>query len=77
MAGENYTNVLLEDINGKFDQLIEVVSGMREEMKTLAKQTDLNDVKSDVKVIKAAVTDLSGNVLDLEGRTELLELRRS
>ena len=65
---KNYTDVLLEDMNHKFDLLLEIVGQMRDEMKTLAKQTDLEEVKQDVKVVKAAVTDLSLQVHGHEKR---------
>ena len=65
---KNYTDVLLEDMNHKFDLLLEIVGQMRDEMKTLAKQTDLEEVKQDVKVVKAAVTDLSRQVHGHEKR---------
>lgn len=59
---KDYTDVLLEEMNGKFDRLIEVTAQMREEMRQSARQEDLEEVKADVKVIKAAVTDLSSQV---------------
>lgn len=59
---KDYTDVLLEEMNGKFDRLIEVMAQMREEMKHFARQEDLEEVKADVKIIKAAVTDLSSQV---------------
>ncbi len=62
MSDKNYTDVLLEDMNSKFDRLIEVMSQMREEMSTFAKSEELNEIKTDVKTIKAAVTDVSKNV---------------
>ncbi len=46
-------------MNGKFDRLIDAVGQMHDELKTAAKQQDLQEVKADVKVVKAAVTDLS------------------
>ena len=70
---KDYTNVLLEEMNSKFDILIEVVGGMKDEMKTLAKQSDLDEVKADVKVIKAAVTDVSDQVARHEVRISDLE----
>lgn len=65
----NSTDILLEDMNGKFDVVLELVGQMRDEMKTLAKQEDLEEVKADVKVVKAAVTDLSHQV---QGHEQLL-----
>ncbi len=49
----DYTQTLLEDMNSKFDAVIDMVFGMRQEM---ARQTDLDIVKADVKLLKTAVT---------------------
>jgi uncharacterized protein YoxC len=73
MSDKDYTNVLLEDMNSKFDRLIEVVGQMKDEIQTFAKQSDLEEVKADVKVIKAAVTDLSSHVDNHEVRITNLE----
>ena len=70
---KDYTNVLLEEMNGKFDLLIEIVGGMKDEMKTLAKQTDLEEVKADVKVVKAAVIDQTRQLNVHEARITNLE----
>jgi hypothetical protein len=52
---DDHVAVLLEDMNGKFDAMTEIVVSIREEMKTMARQEDLIEIKED---IKAAVTDL-------------------
>lgn len=57
---ENYTNVILEEMNGKFDLLVEAVGTVQEKLETLALKKDLTEVKEDVKMIRAAVTDHSG-----------------
>ncbi len=62
MNSSNHTDIVLEDMNSKFDAVIELVTQMREDMKQLAKQEDLEEVKADVKIIKAAITDLSHQV---------------
>lgn len=70
---DNYTDVLLEEINSKFDRLIEVVGNTNDELQTKASAEDVQEVKSDIKVIKAAVIDTSHQVTDLQRRTTLLE----
>jgi len=62
--------VILEDMNGKFDRMLEIVSLTREEMATKA---ELEEVKSDVKVIKAAVIDQNAQLNDHERRITHLE----
>lgn len=62
--------VILEDMNGKFNRMLEIVSLTREEMATKA---ELEEVKSDVKVIKAAVIDQNAQLNDHERRITHLE----
>ncbi len=72
MTKQNHTDFLLEDMNGKFDRLIDIMAQVRDEMKGMAKQTDLEEVKTDVKVIKVAVKDVSHQVATHEEQiTEL------
>jgi len=72
MSKKDYTDVLLEGINGKFDRLLEVIIQMRNDMKGMARQ-DLEEVKADVKVIKAVLTDTNVQVRDHETRITELE----
>lgn len=65
--------VLIEDLDSKFDAVIEMVGQMRDDVKSLAKQVDLEEIKSDVKVVKAAVTDISHTLHDHEARITNLE----
>ena len=73
MSDKDYTNVLLEDINSKFDRIVEAVGQVREDVHSSAKQIDLEDVQSDVKIIRAAVTDLSSQVNQQDQRLSDLE----
>ncbi|HEX5448314.1 MAG TPA: hypothetical protein VFW90_03905 [Candidatus Saccharimonadales bacterium] len=72
MADNNYTEALLEDINGKFDAVLNGLQGIREVM---ARQEDLEEVKADIKTIKIAVTDTSTQVQDHERRITHLEAK--
>lgn len=74
-SDNNYTNVILEDMNAKFDRLIEVVNGMNDALKTKAEQEDIEEIKADVKVIKAVLTDHSSTLNDHEDRIVALEQR--
>jgi hypothetical protein len=65
--------VILEDIDGKMDAVLEAVGQMRDEMKTLAKQKDLDEVKADIKTIKTVVTGHSHQLDDHEKRIITLE----
>jgi hypothetical protein len=66
---KNYTDVLLEDMNHKFDLLLEAIAPLKDMQKDIfALKEDLEEVKQDVKVVKAAVTDLSKQVHGHERR---------
>lgn len=65
--------VILEDMNGKFDLLLESNAQIRQQLKHMATKEELAEVKADIKVIKAAVTDHSSQLSDHEGRITQLE----
>jgi hypothetical protein len=67
------TDILLEDINCKFDAVLEAVGGIRQEMKDLAKLSDLDELKADVKTIKTVVTSQSHQLDNHENRINVLE----
>ncbi len=67
---DDHTGVILEDMNSKFDLVVELVQDMSQKMAT---KNDLVEIKEDVKIIKAAVTDLSNQVARHETRITSLE----
>lgn len=73
MGDENYTNVLLEEMNSKFDKLIEIVGQLSDELKKKANQSDLDEVKSDVKTVKSAVTETTIELANIGNRVRQLE----
>jgi septal ring factor EnvC (AmiA/AmiB activator) len=56
-SDDNYTNVLLEQILHKNDAILEIVSATRDELKRVPKREEFDELKQDVKTIRAAVTD--------------------
>jgi len=70
---KDYTNVLLEDMASKMDAVLEIVGATQTDMKTLAKQADLEEVKADIRTIKAALADTNVVVKDHEHRITKLE----
>jgi predicted nucleic acid-binding Zn-ribbon protein len=74
---DNYRDVLLEEMNGKFDMVLEMVGYLRENMATKSDirelRDELSEVKGDVKAIKFAVTNMSGDIDDHEKRITKLE----
>lgn len=69
----NPTGVLLEDMNSKMDAVVEAVGQMQDQIKNLAKQDDLEEVRSDIKTIKSAVIGQSEQLSDHEQRINALE----
>jgi hypothetical protein len=65
--------IVLEDMNGKMDVVLEAVGQMRDDMKMLAKQEDLEEVKADIKTVKAVITNHSIQLDDHEKRITRLE----
>lgn len=72
-SDDNYTGLLLEQIRDQNKAVLEAVSDMRTDLKQLPKREEFDELKQDVKVIKAAVTDLSRQVNDHEQRIGELE----
>ena len=75
-ADDNYIGVLLEQIRDQNKAMLEAVGDMRAELKRVPKREEFNKLKQDVKIIKAAVTDLSRQVNDHERRIGDLEAAR-
>jgi len=73
MADKNYTDVLLEDINGKFDAVLDGISGIRERVDNLPARDEFNDVKDDIRTIKSAVKGTNKRLEDHEKRITKLE----
>lgn len=76
---DSKTAILLEDINGKFDTILEAMGIMRETMVTKRDLTDVKDelheARADIKVVKAAVTDSSMQIHGLESRFAQLKAK--
>lgn len=73
MQEDNYVGVLLENIQDQNKAVLEAVGAMRQEIKTLARQEDLQEVKQDVKTIRLAVKQTNEQVHDNDQRITRLE----
>lgn len=72
---KDYTGALLEDINGKFDVIVEAVGQIQDQIKVLpAIQSDLEEVKADVKTIKSVLTGHSQQLADHEKQIAILKI---
>ena len=58
----NHFSVLMEDQNGKLDAVLEAVGDIRAKVDNLPTRAEFDELKQDVRVIRAAVTDLSRQV---------------
>ncbi len=66
--------ILYEDSQNDIKKILEIAGDMQKSIKSLAKQSDLEEVKADVKTIRAALTDTNKQVHDHEKRITRLEV---
>ncbi len=60
----NHFSVLMEDQNGKLDAVLEAVGDIRAKVDNLPTRAEFDELKQDVRVIRAAVTDLSRDLAE-------------
>lgn len=66
--------ILVEHMNDQFDRVLEAIGEMKQQVDKLpSMESDIKDLKEDVKVIKAVVIDTSNQVHDHEHRITTLE----
>ena len=65
--------VILEDMNGKFDCLIEVTAHIQDELKTKASQESVDEINAKLQMNSDVVTEHSGQLNDHEARITHLE----
>lgn len=69
----NNAEVLLEELNGKFDFMIEAMGQMQGQINRLPEREEFDDLKADVKIIKAAATINTRDIANHEKRITKLE----
>ena len=73
---ENYRDVLLEDMNGKIDTILEIVVPMRQELTAVKRIVeDIPEIKADIQTIKHVLKITNDQVRDHETRITKLETR--
>lgn len=77
MEEKNYTNLILEEMREKFDIVIEITTGILQQLQNKANQSDLEEVKTDIKVIKYATKQTNKVISDHEKRITKLEANRA
>jgi hypothetical protein len=70
---DEYTNILLEEIRDQNRAVLEVVGTMQERLEQTALQSDLEEVKQDVKTGNAALKATNEQLIDYETRLTKLE----
>ena len=73
MSDTDYNGVLLEDLNDKFDVLIDGIKGIREKVDDLPTRSEFNELKDDVKTIKSVVIETNKDLHNLDKRVTVLE----
>jgi uncharacterized protein (UPF0335 family) len=71
MKKDDYTGVLLEDIQSQIKRLAEAMADVPQDVRLL--KEDMAEVKADIKVIKAVVTDHDKELNDHQKRITVLE----
>lgn len=70
----NHTDVLLEDINSKFDAVLEIVSSMQDKVAKIPKMSErLEKLESDMAFVRLATGETLEDMQMIKIRTEKLE----
>jgi len=72
-ADINHFSVLLEEVMSQNKAILEIVTDTQKKVADLPTRDEFTELKQDVKVIRAAVTDLSRQVDNHEQRVTRLE----
>jgi peptidoglycan hydrolase CwlO-like protein len=71
---DNYTAIILEEIRDQNKAVLEAVGDIQKQVsKITTMEENITEIKTDIKVIKAAVTDTNTQVRDHERRLTQLE----
>lgn len=77
MEEENYTNLMLKEMREKFNIVIEITTGILQQLENKANQSDLEEVKTDIKVIKYATKQTNKIIGGHENRITKLKANRA
>ena len=67
MAGDNYTDVLLEDMRGQIAAVLEYVSVIPDVVARLGRvEAKVDNLESDMKVVKALLVNHEGRITTFE-----------
>jgi hypothetical protein len=74
IMSDDYTGIILEEIRDQNKAVLEAVGALKQQLTLTAKQSDLEEVKADIKTIKLAVTETNKQVRNHEVRLTHLEV---
>ena len=60
----NHFSVLMEDQNGKLDAVLEAVGDIRAKVDNLPTRAEFDELKQDVRIIKAVAVDISRDLAE-------------
>ncbi len=73
-SANTYVAVLLEEVRDQYKTVLEAVGGMQKNVALIPEmREDISEMKQDIKVLKAALTDTNHQVQDHEVRISRLE----
>jgi predicted nucleic acid-binding Zn-ribbon protein len=75
MSDDNYNSILLEEIRDQNKAVLEAVGSLQRQVKLLPTRDEFNEVKTDIKAIKATVKDTNQQVQNHEQRVTKLEAK--
>lgn len=82
MSKQNYAHVILEDVNHKFDIIIEIVKGMQEQLTRKADKEDIARLSGRIDILEVSQRKIISEQINvtsalraLEGRSAQLETR--
>lgn len=73
MANDDYMTVMLEAIRDQNNAVLEAVGDIKNKVAGLPTREELNELKSDIKVIKATITNTNKQVQAHERRITVVE----
>ncbi len=74
MADKNYSEVLLEDMNSKFELILEAVGSMQDQVKKIPKMAErIEKIEHDINTIKLDTMMTNNDTKIIKIRTEKLE----
>ncbi len=72
MGKENYTDILLEEVNSKFDFIVEAVHATNERLERMPDKNDLKQISNRLEIVEYSIKELSKKVSSHDKQFKLL-----